>query len=110
MASRDQTAYVATIDPDRLALKRCANESYDIATRQGVGAVPQVGKIEAYLDTYVRAYVQEGALGLRRMFLHSHSVSFEWPRGEHGGLFSASAPLPAELSAVVDALTTTRKR
>src|SRR5437763_785477 len=58
-ASRDQNAYAATIDPDRLALKRCANESFDIAGRQGIGAVPQVGKIEAYLDTYVRAYVQE---------------------------------------------------
>lgn len=44
------------------------------------------------------------AAGLTRMFLHSHSVSFEWPQGAHGGVFSASAPLPAELSAVVDAL------
>jgi 23S rRNA pseudouridine955/2504/2580 synthase len=44
------------------------------------------------------------AAGLNRMFLHSHSVSFEWPQGAHGGLFSASAPLPAELSAVIDAL------
>lgn len=68
MATRDQTAFATTIDPDRLALKRCANESYDIATRQGVGNVPQVGKIEPYLDTYVRAYVQEGANGIRRIF------------------------------------------
>jgi 23S rRNA pseudouridine955/2504/2580 synthase len=44
------------------------------------------------------------AAGLHRMFLHSHSISFEWPQGAHGGLFSASAPLPAELSAVIDAL------
>jgi hypothetical protein len=44
------------------------------------------------------------AAGLNRMFLHSHSVSFEWPQGAHGGLFSASAPLPVELSAVIDAL------
>jgi hypothetical protein len=43
-------------------------------------------------------------MGLHRMFLHSHSVSFEWPQGAHGGLFSASAPLPQELSAVIDAL------
>jgi 23S rRNA pseudouridine955/2504/2580 synthase len=42
--------------------------------------------------------------GLNRMFLHSHSVSFEWPQGAHGGLFSASAPLPPELSGVIDAL------
>jgi 23S rRNA pseudouridine955/2504/2580 synthase len=50
------------------------------------------------------------ALGLHRMFLHSHSVSFEWPQGAHGGLFSASAPLPAELSAVIDALSSGAKR
>jgi 23S rRNA pseudouridine955/2504/2580 synthase len=40
--------------------------------------------------------------GLNRMFLHAHSVSFDWPQG---GTFSASAPLPAELAAVVDRLT-----
>jgi 23S rRNA pseudouridine955/2504/2580 synthase len=44
------------------------------------------------------------AAGLQRMFLHSHSISFEWPQGAHGGLFSASAPLPADLSAAIDAL------
>jgi 23S rRNA pseudouridine955/2504/2580 synthase len=40
-------------------------------------------------------------LGLGRMFLHAHTVSFEWPEG---GPFSASAPLPAELRAVLDRL------
>ena len=49
------------------------------------------------------------ALGLPRMFLHSHSISFEWPQGAHGGLFSASAPLPAQLSAVIDALSSGAK-
>ena len=44
------------------------------------------------------------AIGLGRMFLHSHSVSFEWPQGAHGGLFSANAPLPPELASVIDAL------
>ncbi|MGH8295916.1 MAG: RluA family pseudouridine synthase [Steroidobacteraceae bacterium] len=38
-------------------------------------------------------------LGLARMFLHAHSMSFEWPQG---GTFSASAPLPQELAAVLD--------
>jgi len=47
------------------------------------------------------------ALGLERMFLHAHSVSFEWPQG---GAFSASAPLPADLSAVVDRLSSARPR
>jgi 23S rRNA pseudouridine955/2504/2580 synthase len=39
--------------------------------------------------------------GLERMFLHSHRISFDWP---NGGDFSASAPLPADLAAVLDAL------
>ncbi len=42
------------------------------------------------------------ALGLKRMFLHASSVSFEWPDG--GGLFSVNAPLPAELAQLVDKL------
>ena len=40
--------------------------------------------------------------GLTRMFLHAHQLSFVWP--DTGVEFSVSAPLPAELSAVVDAL------
>jgi len=47
------------------------------------------------------------ALGLKRMFLHAHSVGFEWPQG---GAFSASAPLPADLAAIVDLLTVERGR
>lgn len=46
------------------------------------------------------------ALGLERMFLHAHQVSFVWP--ESGVEFSASAPLPAELAAVIDALSVKR--
>jgi 23S rRNA pseudouridine955/2504/2580 synthase len=40
-------------------------------------------------------------LGLARPFLHAHRVSFEWP---DGGMVSVSAPLPAELRAVLDRL------
>jgi hypothetical protein len=68
MANKDQTAFQSTIDQERRALVRCANESYDIATRLGAGGAGQITKIEAYLDTYVRAYVQEGSNGLRRIF------------------------------------------
>ncbi len=46
-------------------------------------------------------------LGLERMFLHAHTVSFEWPEG---GPFSASAPLPPELRRVLDRLTAARRR
>ena len=81
MASRDQNAFATTIDPDRLALKRCANESYDVAGRQGVGNTPQVGKIESYLDTYVRAYVQEGGNGMRRIFFRQ-TADGKWVQTE----------------------------
>ena len=41
------------------------------------------------------------ARGLQRMFLHAHSISFEWPGGVP---FSASAPLPPDLAAVLERL------
>jgi 23S rRNA pseudouridine955/2504/2580 synthase len=39
--------------------------------------------------------------GLKRLFLHAHRVGFEWPQG---GDFSASAPLPEDLRAVLERL------
>jgi 23S rRNA pseudouridine955/2504/2580 synthase len=48
------------------------------------------------------------ALGLGRMFLHAHQLSFVWP--ETGVEFAASAPLPADLAAVIDALNPPRVR
>jgi 23S rRNA pseudouridine955/2504/2580 synthase len=47
------------------------------------------------------------ALGLRRMFLHAHSLSFSWPQG---GEFSINTPLPAELAAVIDRLASQPRR
>ena len=41
------------------------------------------------------------ALGLRRMFLHAHSLAFTWPDGVEQ---SFSAPLPPELRAILDRL------
>jgi 23S rRNA pseudouridine955/2504/2580 synthase len=41
------------------------------------------------------------SLGLRRMFLHAHSLSFSWPGGRD---FSINTPLPPELSTLIDAL------
>jgi 23S rRNA pseudouridine955/2504/2580 synthase len=40
--------------------------------------------------------------GLKRLFLHAHSVSFEWP--ESGEPFHVSAPLDDELRGVVESL------
>jgi 23S rRNA pseudouridine955/2504/2580 synthase len=45
--------------------------------------------------------------GLRRMFLHSHSLAFVWP--ETGEEFSVSAPLPQELKDVLTALAVDRQ-
>jgi 23S rRNA pseudouridine955/2504/2580 synthase len=54
---------------------------------------------EKYGDAAFNETLRE--LGLKRMFLHAHSLSFSWPRG---GEFSINTPLPAELSACIDAL------
>jgi len=48
------------------------------------------------------------ALGLTRMFLHAHQVSFVWP--DSGVEFSVNAPLPADLAAVIDVLNPPRVR
>jgi 23S rRNA pseudouridine955/2504/2580 synthase len=47
-------------------------------------------------------------LGLRRTFLHAQSVAFDWPGS--GVPFHVSAPLPAELSGVLDAIAPVKKR
>ena len=41
-------------------------------------------------------------------FLHAQSVAFEWPGS--GVPFHASAPLPGELAAVLDAITPMKRR
>ena len=46
--------------------------------------------------------------GLKRMFLHAHQLSFTWP--DTGVEFNASAPLPADLAAVVDVLNAPRAK
>jgi 23S rRNA pseudouridine955/2504/2580 synthase len=54
---------------------------------------------EKYGDTAFNEALRD--LGLKRMFLHAHSLSFSWPRG---GEFSINTPLPAELAAFIDVL------
>ena len=46
--------------------------------------------------------------GLRRIFLHAHSIAFEWPGT--GVPFHVSAPLPAELAAVLDAIAVKKRK
>ena len=47
------------------------------------------------------------SLGLERIFLHAHALTFDWPGG--GDVFAVSTPLPRELSAMVDALESSRR-
>ena len=49
--------------------------------------------LRATIVTATRSSSVARAPGLRRMFLHSHSLSFIWP--ESGEEFSVSVPLPA---------------
>jgi 23S rRNA pseudouridine955/2504/2580 synthase len=46
--------------------------------------------------------------GLKRTFLHAQSIAFDWPGS--GVPFHASAPLPVELAAVLDAITPVKPR
>ncbi len=47
-------------------------------------------------------------LGLKRLFLHAQSLSFEWPGSQK--TFAVSQPLPPELAMVLETLSTTRKK
>jgi 23S rRNA pseudouridine955/2504/2580 synthase len=55
---------------------------------------------ERYGDRDFNTYLQ--SFGLQRMFLHAHSLAFTWPDSDEE--FSASAPLPEDLRAVLTAL------
>jgi 23S rRNA pseudouridine955/2504/2580 synthase len=48
------------------------------------------------------------ARGLKRIFLHSQSIAFDWPGS--GEPFHASAPLPPDLAGVIDELAVKKKR
>lgn len=61
LAKRDLKAYQSTYDGGRAAFRRCKQESFDIAGRQGAPSrAAQVVKVEAYGDSYARAWVDEG--------------------------------------------------
>ncbi len=54
---------------------------------------------EKYGDEKINEEMKD--LGLKRMFLHAHSVSFDWP---NGGQFSVNTPLPPDLAQLIDRL------
>lgn len=55
---------------------------------------------ERYGDKDFNEYLK--AFGLSRMFLHAHSLSFDWP--DTSASFDVSAPLPEDLKGVLTAL------
>jgi 23S rRNA pseudouridine955/2504/2580 synthase len=73
---------------------------------------------EKYGDEEFNAQMK--VLGLNRMFLHAHSVSFEWPGGRDAsgaanarapsGEFSVNTPLPPELASAIDTLAAQKTR
>jgi 23S rRNA pseudouridine955/2504/2580 synthase len=78
--------------------------THQIRVHAGFAGHPVAGD-DKYGDREFNAAMRE--FGLTRMFLHAHSVSFEWP--DSGNTFSASAPLPEDLAAVLDRLTAARR-
>lgn len=68
MQNKDLAGFQATFDGTRSALRRCQGEAFEIASRLGTGAAPKVGKVEPYLDQYVRAYVGSQANGYQRLY------------------------------------------
>ncbi len=88
LAGKDLQGFQATIDMTRPALRRCQQESFDVAVRQGASSTgPVVGKVEVYAGIYVRAYVDDG-LGFMRVYFKndgSRWVLTEPKESELGG-------------------------
>ena len=91
----DQFASQATLMEVMIATGR----THQIRVHAAHSGHPVAGD-ERYGDESFNAAM--ASLGLHRLFLHAHAVEFVWPDTEE--IFSVSAPLPEELSAVLDAL------
>ncbi len=68
MQAKDLASFQSTFDGTRSALRRCQGEAFEIASRQGTSGAPKVGKVEPYLDQYVRAYVGNDTNGYQRLY------------------------------------------
>lgn len=82
LATRDLKAYQGTFDGARAAFRRCKQESFDVAGRQGAPSrAPQVVKVETYADTYARAWVDDGSsTGVSRVYFRK--VDGTWVQSE----------------------------
>jgi hypothetical protein len=69
LQAKDLFAFQGTVDLTRLAFRRCQQETFDTAARQGFGGgASRVLKVEPYGDGYVRAYLDDGASGIDRRY------------------------------------------
>jgi hypothetical protein len=83
LVKRDLKSYQATFDGARSAFRRCKQESFDVAGRQGVSSstAAQIVKVEPYGGTYVRAWVDEGgSTGVTRTYFRV--VDAKWVQTE----------------------------
>jgi 23S rRNA pseudouridine955/2504/2580 synthase len=83
-----------------LEVRLFTGRTHQIRVHAAYAGHPVAGD-EKYGDPEFNKQMQR--FDLRRLFLHAHSISFEDP--DERGLMSVSAPLPAELHAVIDSLT-----
>ena len=89
LVKRDLAAYQGTFDGQRLAFRRCKAESFETAGRIGASSnVPRIVKVEPYLETYARAYLDMGANGVSRVYFRRDAgrwVQTEPKKDELGG-------------------------
>jgi 23S rRNA pseudouridine955/2504/2580 synthase len=79
--------------------------THQIRVHAGYAGHPLLGD-DKYGDRERNAELK--GLGLKRTFLHAQSLAFDWPGS--GVPFHASAPLPEDLAAVLDALAQRKRR
>lgn len=84
-----------------LEVRLFTGRTHQIRVHAAYAGHPVAGDVK-YGDRDFNSQMQ--GFGLKRLFLHAHSISFEDADGR--GLVSVSAPLPPELHRVVDALGT----
>jgi hypothetical protein len=74
LAGKDLHGFQATVDLTRLAFRRCQQETFDTAARQGYPTNSiNVVKVEPYLDDYVRAYIDDGSSGIERVYFRRNA-------------------------------------
>jgi 23S rRNA pseudouridine955/2504/2580 synthase len=88
-----------------LSVELGTGRTHQIRVHAGYAGHPVAGD-DKYGDHAFNADMK--LLGLRRLFLHAQSLSFEWPRSRKNYAFNQ--PLPEDLATVVDQLAATRRR